>query len=789
MILVPYVLTLAALLPAQDLATDEIAATASAPARVARTAADSPAELAMWLVNLARHQGHLVGRTDPRSASLHVLALLEAAAQTDPQCAEAYYWLFDLEQRMGQAARAEAALARYVQLAPADESARIRLLELRLEGAQTAEKRLEVLRNALKEGSLSPTYESELHYRLAGFHHERRESEQAGRELEDALRLNPMNIAARELAFEVYGETEPALQRVELALQLIASNPTQANLLWELGEFLDALSLHKQAQEWYNRAIALHRDNAGSPIPAEFWHRLAVSYLGSRDYERAREAATKALEADPSCQLARMLRSNAATKLGDSQAAAADLEAVRKEYDKARQEVIKKKEYAKAAEMAWFYCIHQPDKSLAAQLAAVAMEEKQPSFLARLAQGYALHLAGKKDEAVKVLSALAASDQMAALELARIQMEGADKGTAKNTLIKAASIQYSGIAADLIREQLEQLGEKPPAAPGQAKVLAALEKFPRDIFDFHKRPNDFLKFTLRWAEPISPPPGPLNVVLRLENTAPFAISLGDGFMVRPLVALSAQVRTKEEVTYQDYLQVLLNSRRVLIPGDAIEKTIAADVGHFREYLLKSATSDLEITLSAMLDPVFKDGDLRLGPGTLVSSTSPLKRKGLSTRPESVRRILADAASRDATVRMLAADEIGALLAYANKYQSKAAAEQLPVDELRKALAKLLNDPAWTTRAHALVSASWSSLDPTMTQIAASAVQDVNPIIKVLGVRLFAGQQGQKFTRVLERLSKTDPSRFVRMMALSYLPETARAATETTKPRLANDTAP
>ena len=81
--------------------------------------------IGLWLVNLARHQGHLVGRTDPRRASLHVLALLRAAITASPDCAEAHYWLYDLEQRMGREAEARRALARYVRLRPDDDSAQL----------------------------------------------------------------------------------------------------------------------------------------------------------------------------------------------------------------------------------------------------------------------------------------------------------------------------------------------------------------------------------------------------------------------------------------------------------------------------------------------------------------------------------------------------------------------------------------------------------------------------------------------------------------------------------------
>jgi len=818
---------------------------ANTPTSLARADLDSSRGMADWLVNLARHQGHLVGRADPRSASLHVLALLEAAVQLAPDCAEGYYWLYDLQQRMGQASRAEESLANYVRLAREDDSARIRLLELRLEGAQTAEKRIALLRSELKEPSLSPTFESDLRFRLARHHYERRETEQAGQEIENALRLNPLNIPARELAFTIYGETEPELQRVELALQLISANPTQVNLVWELGEYLDRLSLHRQAQEWYNRAIEMHRASDTRPIPAAYWHQLGVSYLCSRDYARAREAASAALAADGSCQLARLLRASAQKHLGDEKAAEQDKQAVRRDYEARRTRLLKHGEQEagalpslvdqaapagdgkqtrarqpeppegaqgppvapasrseEAAEVAWYYCFHQPEKDAALQLAQLAMQDAEPSSLAKLAYGYALRLNGRIDDAVKVLEPLATIDQMAALELARILAERSDKAAARTLLHKAAAIQRSGIAFELIREQLNQWGEQVDSPPAHAKITAALEKFPRDVFDFHKRPVDFLRFSMRLASaapeserqdsrtggkapeqtgesprparPEVPALGEIRLAFRLENVGPFTISLGEGYMVRPLVALSAQIGGSETVAFRDYLQVLMNARPVLIPGDAIEKTIAVDVGHVREFLLRNIAPDLEITFTAMLDPVRKDGELRCGPGTITPAPLALIRKGLDLRPESIAALLKDCRSSSIAARMSAAQGIAAILAYADRHRGDPRVAALPVDQLSAGLAKLFMDPAWQVRAYALVGAGWSPMDAVLTQAAAPNIQNENAVIKLLAIRLFAPQHGDKFRPVLEKLSKTDPSHFVRMMALSFLPEGSRA---------------
>jgi tetratricopeptide (TPR) repeat protein len=279
---------------------------------------------ANWLLNLARHQGHLVGRSNPRSASLHVLALLEAATEASPDCTEAYYWLYDLYHRMGRSDAARTALAAYATAAPDDEAAAIRLLEIDLDALQTAEARIDHLKAILARPKLPRIFESEAHRLLAKLHYERRDNQAAGKEIEKALQLNAMNVPARELAYEMFGETEPALQRVEMALQMIAINPSQANVVWDLAEFLDRLSLHHQAQEWYNRAILLHKRAKVGPVPAQFWHRLAVSYMSSGDLSKAKEAASNALEADPNLRVARLLRANVLTKLNEEAAAAQD---------------------------------------------------------------------------------------------------------------------------------------------------------------------------------------------------------------------------------------------------------------------------------------------------------------------------------------------------------------------------------------------------------------------------------------------------------------------------------
>ncbi len=777
------------LLPAQGSGTapagDAVTQPASTSAEPARDIGSDNAlrsPMAQWLVDLARHQGHLVGRQSPRSASLHVMALLKGAVAVDSSCAEAHYWLYDLEQRMGREEPARRALSEYVRLAPGDEAARIRFFEISLEGLQTAERRAEFVKEQLKQAPLPQSFESKLHGWLGRYYYERGENDLAGREVEQALRLDPMNVAARELGYQLFGETEPALQRVETALQLIAMNPSQANVVWDLAGFLDRLSLHAAAQEWYNRAIDIHRRAEAGPIPVEFWHKLAVSYLSSGDFARAKEAADEALLVEPRSRTSRLLLSQALRKMGQKSEADAELDRVGKEYEARIETVISEKRCDEAAEIAWFYAYHRPDAAKALRLAELAMDDAQPSFLARAAHGFALRLHGRLPEAVSALSPLAGVDQLAALELARAEFDLGKKAEAIQTLRTAASIQHSGIGYELIGEMLLEQGEKPPPGPSHEKISAALASFKRDVFDYYRRPGDFLRFAIAFADETPAPTAPVRALFRLENVGPFPITFGEGFMARPLIALSARVGRAPEAgraeepakEYENYLQILMNSRPMLRPGESIEKVVSIDVGPIRTHLLRSVSEPTPIELTAMFDPVYRGDTLTAGLGTITVGPIRAIREAIDVTPEGIRTIVARAHSAEAPQRMLAADQIGAILAAIDGGMVADASRSIATDTLQATLVELVSDEAWPVRARALVAAGWSPLHDRVAVAASQFLRKEPPVTRLLAIRLFAEQHGEKFRRVLERYCKSDAAPYVRMMAASFLPPMTQA---------------
>lgn len=731
-------------------------------------------DIGRWLVHEARHQGHLVGRLAPRQASLHVMALLKAAVDESPNSAEAYYWLYDLEQRLGRREAAREALARYVLLRPDDDLASLRHFELELQERQTTEVRTDFVKEQLQRRPRSRVLKSEMHRWLARHYYERRENDQAAREVEQALRLNPMNVSARDLAYEMFSATEPALQRVEMALQLITINPSQANMVWSLAEFLDRLSLHRQAQAWYGRAIELHRRAGVGPVPAEFWHRLAVSRVNSKDYEQAKDAADKALVVDPQLHTARLLRVHALNKMGHTKDAGDDLEYVAKAYSSRIDEVMASKNFDEAAEIAWFFCYHRPDPSRALKLANFAMMDPEPSSLAKVAYGYALGLNGRTEEAVHALKPLALSDQLAGYELARLQIARGEKSEAMATLTKASALQHSGIAYEMICELLSKNNETLPQPPMHGKVIAALDKFQWDVLDYHHRPSDFLKFTMQFERNPLPAVGDVKIRFRLENIGPFPITFGDGFMARPLIAVSVKAGRDVPLSYDNYLQVMMDSQTMLLPGEAMEKAVAIDVGPLRKRLIETMTEPMPLEVMAMFDPVYEKNRLVAGMGTIRFGPIRTIRDSLDVSPSGIALILDLANSPDVQQRMVAAQQIGAILASVHAGVPENIKNSIPIETLNATMATLLSDHAWQVQVHSIRAVGWSPLHDRVLMAATQHVRSRHPIVRLMAVRLFAEQHGERFKPVLEQVSQSDVSPYVRIMASSYLPAIAQA---------------
>lgn len=725
-----------------------------------------------WLVHLARHHGHVVGRGDPRAATLHALALMMAASTVDPKLSTAWLWEYDLYGRIDRPQEALDALRHYVELQPDNETAALLLTDESIAKLQTAEARLNFIRQQLARSDLPRSVASNLHLRLAEYYRERGDIDAAGKAIENALRLMPTNVAARQTAYELFGETEPALQRVELALAMVAANPGQVNLLWQLGELLDSLSLHREAQEWYVRAIELHERADKSPIPAQDWYTLAQSYAASADYKLAADGIDKAMTADPNFGRAQIFKAYINAKL-KSPDADAPITALAKKYDAEAEQVLSSRNIAKAGELAWFYAYYKPDADKAMKLAKLATSVPENSSLAQRALGFAYLLGNKNAEALETLRPLADADQLAAVGAAKALLALQKEPEAATLLRKAATLNYTGIGFDEVARMLEKMGDKPPTRPSHDRIVEALHRFDRRIFDFHKKPGDFLKLTLIAVDAPQPPVGPWNTRIRLENIGPFPITVGEGMMAQPLTLFSAQVGDDKAARFDNFTQLLLMKKPVLAPGDVVEMVTALDVGQLREQMLHAPSWSTPVEISALFDPVATENGFAKGLSTVESTPLRFDRAGLPRDLPGVKRLVLALKDGPIMDRLRAIDGLGALLAENERMSAAPTDDGVKVDPIRKRMIALFDDPNWYIRARTLEALRWSQQSPEVMAAAAKCIKDPNFVVRLMAIRFFTTEQGDKFNKVLEAMAKDDPEQCVRLLAKSYLPPTAK----------------
>jgi tetratricopeptide (TPR) repeat protein len=218
-------------------------------------AAAGPLETSEWVVDLGRDYA-----LSPQAGVSDVdgeitLLLMEAATRLAPDRPDPYRWQYELLVALRRPELALDRLEQYVRLDPADEAACLQWAAGRIEAAQTAEERANRCRELLARPELPPVVASDLHRRLAEFHYNRRELDAAGQQARQALALDALNLAARQLLIEMSDAPEP-VKRANALLAQLAVNPADANAAWELGNMLKRVGLADEAGRWYAHAEA-----------------------------------------------------------------------------------------------------------------------------------------------------------------------------------------------------------------------------------------------------------------------------------------------------------------------------------------------------------------------------------------------------------------------------------------------------------------------------------------------------------------------------------------------------
>jgi len=771
--------------------------TASGPAASAPAGVAPARTIGKWLVDLGRDYP-LTPQAALRSADAELtLAFMQAAARIEPGLAEAYLWQHDLLWALHREDEATEALGRYVRLEPDDWSARVLWIAARTNGLQTLEERVRFWQEQLRDPNLPGEVASDLYRRMAEYHYNRGENETAARQIALALKAFPQNLAAQRLRLEMSADPRNPAARLELALNLVRLSPAQPLFAWDVARLLDEISLHREAQPWYQHAqLMFQLADPGHAAPGEFLLEMAASQIDAGMLDSAEKLVKQIIQTVGDGAVPRILLGRIARLRNKPDEAKTQFAIARSAYESAWSKVKDAPDPDLAAEIAWYYCIDDPDIERAYPLATIAMQAASPSDLARRAFGYAAAQKGVLADAQKALAPIVDADPWAACAMAIVKEKSGDANAAADLLTRVAERHSSG---QLFREaaaRLTALGKPIPPTPRYEDVRTVLAAFDDSLLLFPTAPKNFLDLTITPLRPASGALRPGDAIwcrFVLTNRSPFPVSLGDDLMVGPTLLVLARTIGDRERDYGALVRVPVNRRQILGAGQSMAVTQTLDVGPLRSTLIATPQAAQTIEITAIVNPVYsgeqrawvpRPGGFTAGPVRIECQALPPDDPG----PDGLQRTLAAARSGDVSAREQALTRMMMWLAEQEHLRAgrlRYPTQAVNLDGLRSGIQERFADPAWPVRARLAEALRWVTLDKEWARLASGMLSDPEWLVRMLAVRLFADHQKAAFDKVAAFYAQNDPDACVRTMAAAvrerWAPQTPPASQPTTAP--------
>ncbi len=570
-----------------------------------------------------------------------------------------------------------AALKTFRQISPEDQAAQLQLVELNLQKMETVDAKLAYANQILTATSVAAEVRSAIAVIAAGLASERGQHDQAATALDQALRLNPLNVEALRMRYAEGGEELSDFQRVRLLIATLRANPIQPAAVGELAQKVADMGLVKPALEWYFQAILVHQ-RLGVAIPADLAVNFGAEQFLAERYDAADGMAIQLLQGDPNDVDALYLRllcaRNTADKLDNVSTRNLARRTLLGQLKKANEFVLDPTSRPAtvravvvpppaavdalglpipgAVETEVPYTLDDlPDASpiLAKLNQPDAKPETRVAYVGLLTDlaWYTLYFDPNpqaSDKLLETLGKLLPEDNVA---LVRLQgwnyLQQGKNNEAKNKLSAVADrdpLAALGLAllspvsdtdannrarkllADnpsrmigaFIKESLRDRGVKVVAREEAQQIASDLASFPVKWMSIIDRPADFYAVT---AEPLQGQYDyrePILVRVTLQNMSEFDITIGRNGVLHSDLWMDGDLRGVKDQSFPGTAFERITSSNVLRARQSVSQIVRVDQGELQKVLLKNPTSPQQIFLTVFTNPVStRDGSVGAGP--------------------------------------------------------------------------------------------------------------------------------------------------------------------------------
>ena len=687
-------------------------------------------------------------------------------------------------------------------LHPDDQAAQVEIIRLRITQLPTLDDRLKYVQQLAAEAGLADEVRS-VAYTAAGamLLEKQADAKLVHEALDQAIRLNPLNLDALTLQYRLLPADAPPVQRAELLLKRLRSNPTQAEIMVELAELYANHGAAREAAVWYSHAGQV-LSKMGASLPHDVAVAQASELLLSDQAQQAQKITEQVLTADNGhypALLLRMLMEKQAGQMDSYRRFRAQarnalinrLSAVRRALgdqgattrpvtdsvwdlpDLSKDpELLATSENAEAkqaygqvlADLAWFEGHFNESKESALRLSAQligSIGEDDPVAV-RMA-GWRFLWANKPEEAKIKLTAMAEQDVLAALGLVELHVAAQQTQAAAEAAQKLLDRHRAGLVAVLLQELLRDYGARwtpGEAAPDLRRLLAG---FPHDLLRILSSPE---KFFMLHAEPVKTAVRfgePMLVLVMIRNVSEYDLTVGHNGVLRPDLWLDGNIVGVVKVPLVGIAVERMTGPLVLPPQQKLTIVARMDLGSLGQALSDNPTPSVQVKVTVRTNPIISGGSPISGPaGISQVMVKLLERRGHRQNDEGFAAIESAITGGETEEKLRNIDLMAAYIDLYNKVETPGGTAR--ASALAKVLARAAKDRDQRVRCWSVFMLTLrAELDdqPAMLQ---AMLRDANPLMRLMGMVAVQGLRHKGSLPQVKELAQSDPDPAVKRFA-------------------------
>lgn len=660
-------------------------------------------------------------------------------------------------------------------------------LRLNLKSMSTARARLDFLLKAAQDKTLTPYIQAEALVQAAEVYMGQDQKKEALQALQQASKLDPKHPTVLSGLLK-FNEKATPLDQVNTLLQMIQSNPNDAESAWSLALLLDSKGLYGKASVFYDYGWVL----TARLNPESINEAMALNYLnGLLDAGQARKALEtfvpmrKRLGDSPEYKslLAEAYRD--AENIGKYNQIIDELKV-----QMGDRESLIGKDPAAMKEIAWYFLINDclPNTALRYAKEAVRLSVAEDPSLQLILAAAQLR-AGDAAAGEAALKKLVDKDIYAAYFLASHYYAKGNAAEGQKALLAGAKLSRRGRAFRALSAIARRQNVTIPEVEGADAIAKAVEAFDEQHLALGQAPENFLAVKLAGLKEQYEPGEPIRLEATLTNTSKIDIRLGGEPPMFPTAMFIPTMRLEVTIggfEFKDLPPLAWPAPRYLKAGESITATVRLDSGELEEFLMRRPMDELSLRVSGVLDPYLRDADSAVQSmmPTFRIPAAMVRRAGIliefdrakgdweKAYTDTLGYIVKDLKQGDVGDRLVAARRIGSLLTLVADVQAQRAdlpkplASKVRQPVLLTMLKFTMQDASPLVRAEMVRSLIYCSVDNRVWAILRPSYEDKSELVRLRMAELL-GAQGQFRDRQLQAKFTSDPDPYVKRMAAAF----------------------